>query len=281
MGYILPNKDLLEERSSLLDEDKKYYSLSKLTFKKDLDKKLLFPIGINSEDKYYVDLEEKTSMLILGETGSGKSNLLNTIVISYLLKNTPDELKFIFVDPRGVEFNAYNTIPHLLKPVITDTNRSIEELKEIKKEMYKRRDLFVDNMVKTISVYNEMFEDKIPHIVVIIDEFSDLLNYKNFEHDFLELITDGYRYGIHIIMTTNANLKNKLSTFFITAFNYVVTYDLALKEQADYIKIDEADLLTIYGEALVKSPNHGLIDLQTPYVSDNDITNIVNFINKQ
>ena len=95
---------------------------------------------------------------------------------------------------------------------------------------------------------------------------------KNFEDIMLEMITEGYRYGIHIIMATSSNLRNKLSTFFIRAFNYVLTFDLASKEQSDYIKINEADLLTVYGEALIKCNGNKIIDLQTPYVSDDVIT---------
>ena len=245
MTYVLPDKSLLEERSSDLEDNNKYYSLSKLTFKKDLNKKLLFPIGLNSEDKYYIDLENKSSILILGETGSGKSVLLNSIIISMLLKNTPDELKFLFIDPREVELSCYNDIPHMIKPVIDSKEVALFELENIQKELEDRQDLFMDAKARNIEEYNAKSEEKLPHIVIAIDEAAELLEDKDFEKIMFEIVNDGYRYGIHTIMATSSHLKEKLSLFFIRAFNYVITYDLANKEQADYIKINEADLLAV------------------------------------
>ena len=281
MSYVLPNKSLLEETSPEINEDSKYYNLSRITFKKDLDNKLLFPVGLNSEDKYFIDLEHRSSMLILGETGSGKSVFLNSIIISLLLKNNPDELKFLFIDPRGAELGLYNEIPHMLKPVIRTKEQALYELKSIAKELKKRQELFVENDVSNIGDYNDRWDKALPHIIIIIDEASGIIGEKNFEDIMLEMITEGYRYGIHIIMATSSNLRNKLSTFFIRAFNYVLTFDLASKEQSDYIKINEADLLTVYGEALIKCNGNKIIDLQTPYVSDDDINKIISYILKQ
>lgn len=280
MAYKLPDKTLLEETNPELD-NKKYYSLAKITFKKDLDNKLLFPIGQNSDDKYYVDLEEKSSMLIIGETGSGKSVYLHSIIISLLLKNTPNELKFVFIDPRGVEFKVYENIPHLLTKPISSKADSLWELDKIKKELDKRRELFIASEVKNIKSYNEKVEDKLPRIMVMVDEAIDIIEDKDFEDNLLELITDGSRYGIHIIIATSSYLRKRLSTFFLRSFNYILSFDLASPELADYVKISGADLLTVYGEALVRYSGNKTLDLQTPYVSDNDINNIVNFINKQ
>jgi S-DNA-T family DNA segregation ATPase FtsK/SpoIIIE len=281
MSYILPDKSLLEEKSSDLEDNTNYYSLSKLTYKKDLNKKLLFPIGLNSEDKYFIDLEKKSSILILGETGSGKTVLLNSIIISMLLKNTPDELKFLFIDPRGVELSPYNNIPHMIKPTINNKEEALFELENIKKELENRQDLLLDAKARNIGEYNELSPNKIPHIVIAIDEAAELMEDKGFEKMMFEIINDGYRYGIHTIMATSSSLKERLSLFFIRAFNYVITYDLADKEQALYVKINEADLLTVFGEALIKCLGHDIIDLQTPYVSEKDINNVINFINNQ
>ena len=281
MSYKLPDKSLLEERSSELSDDSKYYNLSKITYKKDLDNKLLFPVGINPDDKYYIDLEHKSGLLILGETGSGKSVFINSIIISLLLKNTPEDLKFLFIDPRGAELGLYNGIPHLLKNVIRTREQALYELEKLSDEIDKRQKMFVEAGVKWINNYNERCEKKLPHIIVVIDEATDIISNKHFEDIILQPITDGYRYGIHIIMATNSSLKEKLSTFLIRAFDYVLTFDLASKEQADYIKINEADLLTVYGEALIRCNGEKTIDLQTPYVSDEDINKIVDYIKNQ
>ena len=280
MAYKLPDKSLLEEKSPELD-DKRYYNLGKITFKKDLDNKLLFPIGLNTEDKYYIDLSEKSSMLIIGETGSGKSIFLNSIIISLLLKNNPDELKILFIDPRGVEFKPYENIPHLLAKPISSKADSLWELDKIKKELNRRRELFINSDVKNINSYNDIVEEKLPRIIVIVDEAIDIIEDKDFEDNLLELITDGSRYGIHMIIATSSYLRKRLSTFFLRSFNYILSFDLASPELADYVKISGADLLTISGEALVKYSGNKTLDLQTPYVSENDINNVVAFINKQ
>ena len=261
MAYKLPDKSLLEEKSPELD-DKRYYNLGKITFKKDLDNKLLFPIGLNTEDKYYIDLSEKSSMLIIGETGSGKSIFLNSIIISLLLKNNPDELKILF------------------KPISSKAD-SLWELDKIKKELNRRRELFINSDVKNINSYNDIVEEKLPRIIVIVDEAIDIIEDKDFEDNLLELITDGSRYGIHMIIATSSYLRKRLSTFFLRSFNYILSFDLASPELADYVKISGADLLTISGEALVKYSGNKTLDLQTPYVSENDINNVVAFINKQ
>lgn len=281
MAYILPDKSLLEEKSPDIEDIEKYYSLSKITFKKDLDSKLLFPVGLNTEDKYYIDFENRSSLLITGETGSGKSVFINSIIVSLLLKNTPDELKFLFIDPRGAELGIYNGIPHLLKPVIRTKQQALYELESLAKELKKRQDMFVENDVSNIGDYNDRWDKPLPHIIAVIDEAANIIDDNDFERTIFEMITDGYRYGIHIIMATSSYLRNRLTSFFIRSFNYVITFDLAMQEQADFVKIDGADLLTVSGEALVKCNADTTIDLQTPYVSEKDINNIVSFIKKQ
>lgn len=281
MSYVLPDKSLLEERSPEIDDNKKYYNLSKITFKKDLDNKLLFPVGVNPDDKYYIDMQNRSSMLILGETGSGKSIFINSIIISLLLKNTPDELKLLFIDPRGAELGLYSGIPHLLKPVVRTKEQSLFELKKLLKELKNRENKLIEKNVKNIGDYNEISDDKMPHIVAIIDEAANIIADKNFEDIMIELLTVGYRCGIHVIISTNSYLRDQLSKFIINAFDYVLTFDLAMQEQADYISINEADLLTVYGEALIKCNGTNIINLQTPYVSDKDIENVVNYIKKQ
>ena len=281
MKYKLPDKSLLEEKSAEIIDNKYYYNLSKLIFKKDLDKKLLFPVGINSEDKYFIDLKEKSSMFITGETGSGKSMFLNSIIISLLLKNTPDELMFLFVDPRKVELLPYEKLPHTLSDIASSKEEGLGLIKSLKKELEKRQSLFLQNNVKTIDDFNEITNNKLPHIIMIIDEATDLIKDKHFEDKLIEIINDGYRYGIHIIISTSSYLKDDLSKFFLNSMNYIVTFDLATKENADYIKIKEADLLTVYGEALIKCNGTEIIDLQTPYISTKDICKVVDFITKQ
>ncbi len=281
MSYILPNKDLLEKNSKEIEGEDRYYNLSKLVYKKDNEKKLLFPIGIDKEhEKYYIDFEEKTSILIEGETGSGKSVFLNSIIISLLLKNTPEELQFVFIDPRNIELSLYNEIPHLYKETASSVYESLDAIKYIIDIINERKDLFSKQKVKNIHDYNEKADDKLPQVLLVVDEAADLLNIKETEDFIYSIIPDGYRYGIHIIIATNSYIKNVFNPKMIEQFDYIITFDLATEEQATLIKINGSNLLTVYGEALIKLNNNDqLYNVQTPYISIKDIKAVTEFIN--
>ena len=282
MEYKLPDKSLLEKHSLELGNDKKYYNLSKLIYQRDFNNKLVFPIGIDNEkEKYYIDLEDKSGLLIAGETGSGKSIFLNSIIVSLLLKNTPEELQFIFIDPRNVELSLYNGIPHMLSDVISDKDKSITALKNIISMMEERVELFVANGAKNIQMYNESNEKKLPQVLVVIDEGIDVLDDDETKDLINEILCNGYKLGIHLMLATNSHFKSNFDMKTIKAFNYIVTFDLVSEEQANYIKIDGSNLLSVYGEALVKRQNNEVIDIQAPYVSDNDIKEVVDFIKNQ
>lgn len=282
MEYELPSKSLLEKSNDEIKVDKRYYSLSKLVYHKDFKDKLVFPIGIdNNKDKYYIDFNLKSGMLISGQTGSGKSMFLNTILISLLLKNTPEELQFVFIDPRNVEFKAYEGIPHLLKKVSSDKNESICILRNLMLIMEQRRELFIKNKLSNIESYNSTTDKKMPQIILIIDEIFDILESDKVKKTINKILSEGYKFGIHLILATNSYFKTYFDEETINMFNYVLTFDLASEEQANFIKIKSANLLSTYGEALVKKQEKDILDVQAPYTSDNDIDAITNFWKEQ
>ena len=281
MEYLFPEKDLLEKNSNEIKNEKRYYNLSKLIYKTHKDHKLLFPIGIdNSNDKYYMDLTDKSSLLISGETGSGKSIFLNSLIISLLMKNNPDELKLLLIDSSKVELNLYNGIPHLLKNVLFDSDETINALNMILDIIEKRKKLFNKLNVKNIIEYNNKSENKMPQIIIVIDEAINILSKNESPIIISKIILAGCRFGIHLVLSTSAYLKEFVTTNLLNRFENILTFDLASAEQADYIKLKNSNLLTIYGEALVKSRNRKIKNLQTPYVSTNDINSVVNFIKK-
>lgn len=280
MSYILPDKNLLEDKSKEIENLDKYYNLSKLIYKKDIKDKLVVPVGVDDENKYYMDFKTIPSIFVTGETGSGKSMFLNDIIISLLLKNNPDELKFLFIDPKKIEFLEYANLPHTINH-ISDKNESLINLKVIFEEMQRRRYAFVECGVNDINEYNETAKNYLPQIIVIIDEALDLIEYEGFEGLMLNLINESYKYGIHTVMSTSTYYKGRLSDKFASNFKYILSFDLAVKEQAKFIKLKGADLLTVNGEALVRCPKEGIIDIQVPYVSDKDIKNVIKFINMQ
>lgn len=281
MNYNYPSKDLLEERSSELDNNK-YYGLKNMIYSRDFNDKLLLPIGIDDQnEKYFINMHEESGLLITGETGSGKSILLNDIVISLLFKNNPKELQLFFIDPRNVEFNIYKDIPHVKGNVYSSLIESLVVLKMILDTLEERRKLFIKNNAKNIDNYNIDSKNPLPQVVLIIDECSDIFRYKEANIYIKRILSEGYKFGVHLIMATSSYLKEYSDTEIIDMFNYIISFDLASEEQAKYLRIKKANLLSICGEALVKCEGDNIVNIQVPYVSDLDIEEVVDYIIKE
>ncbi len=157
------------------------------------------------------DIAKMPHGLIAGATGSGKSVCTNSIIISLLYKNTPDELKLLLIDPKTVEFEPYNGIPHLMVPVVTDPRKAAGALGWAVGEMEKRYKMLSDRKVRNIEEYNEVVEnlndeeiEKMPYIVIMIDEFADLMQTasKEVEDHIARLAAKARAAGIHMILAT-------------------------------------------------------------------------------
>ena len=184
---------------------------------KDKDKKLLVALGkdIKGDIKTY-PINKAPHMLVAGATGSGKSVCINCILASILMRTKPDEVKLILVDPKKVELSMYNGVPHLLCPVVTDPKKAATALQKVVSEMEHRYDMFEERHVKNIDTYNEWVEkenkyrknddklEKLPFIVVIVDELADLMMVASKEvEDAIMRITQMARAaGIHLIIAT-------------------------------------------------------------------------------
>ena len=157
------------------------------------------------------DISKMPHGLIAGATGSGKSVCTNSIIISLLYKNTPDELKLLLIDPKTVEFEPYNGIPHLLVPVVTDPRKAAGALGWAVTEMEKRYKMLSDRKVRNIEEYNEFVEnlgdeevEKMPYIVIMIDEFADLMQTasKEVEDHIARIAAKARAAGIHLLLAT-------------------------------------------------------------------------------
>lgn len=290
----MPSKDLLIKNSERDDLDDRYYRLSKLLFKKDLNDKLLVPIGIDDKkEKYFVNLNDISLMLIGGETGSGKSVLIDSIIISLLLKNSSDDLRFVFIDPKKIELFEYDGIPHMVDSGfdtdelshIIDSGLDTEDWKRkivlIKEMIDKRIELLSGVRVSNIRKYNDISNDKLAQVVIVIEEAYDMIHDK----EFIELVrcigSVGVNIGVHLIMSTNMCVKSEFDKELFSLFGYVLSFDLSNSEQSRYMNLKGAEFLKVCGEAMIKVRGKGVVRIQAPYISDKEIKNVVEFIKNE
>ena len=180
------------------------------------DLSLDVPLGKDVEGKVIsADLRKMPHLLIAGSTGSGKSVAINTIITSILMKSYPEDVKLVLIDPKMVELSVYNGIPHLLIPVVTDAKLATNALRKTVKEMERRYQLFATGGVRNITEYNQKVAEnnadknnsvmeKLPYIVVIVDELSDLMMVAghDVEDAIVRLAQMARAAGIHMILAT-------------------------------------------------------------------------------
>ncbi len=150
------------------------------------------------------DLAKMPHMLIAGATGTGKSVAINSLIISLLYRNTPQDVKFILVDPKRVELNGYNGIPHLLTPAITESDKAVNALKWAVAEMERRYKLLAEAGNRNITEYNDATELKLPFIVIVVDELADLMAVaqQDVEATIVRLSQMARAVGIHLVLAT-------------------------------------------------------------------------------
>ncbi len=184
--------------------------------KKYANSKLLAPLGMNiMGESEFVEINKTPHMLIAGATGSGKSVCINNIITTILLRTRPEEVRLVLVDPKKVELNIYDAVPHLLTPVVTEPKKAAVALQKIVREMERRYDIFNESLTKNIETYNEYVEkwnrknpgnpkEKLPFILVIIDELADLMLVaaKEVEESILRITQLARAAGIHLIVAT-------------------------------------------------------------------------------
>jgi len=236
-------------------------------------------------EPFVTDLAKLPHVLIAGTTGSGKSVGINDMILSLLYRNSPDELKFIMIDPKMLEFSIYNDIPHLLTPVITDAKKAITALNAMVKEMERRYKLMAKMRVKNIEGYNKKAEEKFPYIVIIIDELADLMmtSGKDVEYSIARLAQMARASGIHLIVATQRPSVDVVTGLIKANLPSRISFKVGQKIDSKVI-LDQfgAESLLGDGDMLFTPPGiTGLLRLHAPFTSEEEIEKVVEFLKSQ
>ena len=251
----------------------------------------------------FVDLARMPHTMVAGATGSGKTIALSNIILSLVVRNSPDTLRFILVDPKRVEFPVYNDLPHLLTPVILDTQRALNALKWATKEMERRYDILETESVRDIASYHKnivapAFErfaknkndagadlslpERMPYIVVVIDELADIMSSypRELEAAVVRLAQMSRAVGIHLILSTQrpsvnvitglikANIPTRIALQVSSQIDSRTILDMGGAEKL----LGAGDMLYLSGE--MSKPRR----IQAPYISETEVKNVVKFL---
>ena len=247
--------------------------------------KLPIALGKSISGKPIVgDLSTMPHLLIAGTTGSGKSVCINTIILSLLYRHTPDKCKFILIDPKMLELSAYEGIPHLLCPVITEAKKAASVLGWVVKEMESRYRLMTKEGVRNIDGYNTKHKLPMPYIVVVVDEMSDLMLVagKEIENYIQKLSQMARAAGIHIIMATQRPSVDVITGTIKANFPTRISFQVTSKIDSRTILGEQgAEQLLGKGDMLYMSSANRIIRIHAPFVSDQEIEKINNSLRSQ
>jgi DNA segregation ATPase FtsK/SpoIIIE, S-DNA-T family len=258
--------------------------LDKADFKK---KEIKLPIALGkniSGSPIVGDLTSMPHLLIAGTTGSGKSVCINTIILSLLYRHTPEKCKFILIDPKMLELSTYEGIPHLLCPVITEAKKAASVLGWVVKEMESRYRLMTKEGVRNIDGYNAKHKLPMPYIVVVVDEMSDLMLVagKEIENYIQKLSQMARAAGIHIIMATQRPSVDVITGTIKANFPTRISFQVTSKIDSRTILGEQgAEQLLGKGDMLYMSSANRIVRIHAPFVSDNEIEDINNFLRSQ
>ena len=254
-------------------------------FKK-FDSPLAMALGKDISGKPVIgDIGKMPHLLIAGSTGSGKSVCVNTLISSILYKARPDEVKLLLIDPKVVELANYNGIPHLLIPVVTDPKKAANALNWAVVEMNKRYKMFAENGVKDITSYNEKCEEKLPKIVIIIDELADLMmaSANDVEDYICRLAQMARAAGMHLIVATQRPSVDVITG--VIKANIPSRIAFAVSSQTDsrtILDMGGAEKLLGKGDMLFYPLGASKpVRLQGAFISENESQNVIDFVKSQ
>ena len=248
--------------------------------------KLTLALGKDITGKSVVsDLAEMPHLLIAGTTGSGKTVCVNSLILSILYRATPEEAKFLMVDPKMVELSVYNGLPHLLCPVVTDARKVSNALNWVVSEMEERYKLLAKAGSRNIESYNQKEPDKLSYIIVVIDELADLMAIaaNTIENAITRLAQLSRAVGIHLILATQRPSVDVITGVIKANFPARISFKVASKvDSRTVLDANGADKLLGRGDMLFMRPGESrLIRAQGSLLRDSEIERVVEFIKSQ
>lgn len=283
VGIEIPNEQVMS------------VSLKEVLKSKNNDMSQKLQVGLGKDiagQSLFLEINKTPHMLVAGSTGSGKSVSINSMIISILLKATPDEVKMIMIDPKKVELTPYNGIAHLITPVVTEPKKAAVVLNKMVAEMEQRYEMFAHTNTRNIEGFNEKLKTdnpnnypKLPYIVIIIDELADLMMVaaSEVETSIARLAQMARAAGIHLIIATQ-----RPSTDVITGLiksNIPTRLSFSVSSSIDSRTIlDQSGAEKLLGKGdMLYSPNgkNSLFRIQGTFLSDAEISKVVDFIREQ
>ena len=282
VGIEIPNK----KRAKVLLGD-----ILRASNFQDFEGKLPLPIGKDIAGSLVIaDLTKLPHLLIAGATGAGKSVSVNSFIVNFIINKSPEEIRFLMIDPKLVELSQYNDIPHLLHPVITDPQKSIAALNWAVEEMERRYEDLSEARVRDISSYNEKVQEKIsskeemvklymPYIIILVDELGDLMMVagKEVESSIIRLSQKARAVGIHLILATQRPSVDVITALIKANCPARIALQVAQKtDSRTILDSNGAEQLLGQGDSLFKHPTQGkLLRVQAPLVKDNEVEYVV------
>ena len=225
-----------------------------------------------------IDLSKTPHLLVAGTTGSGKSVFINTLLTSLLYKFPPEQLRLILIDPKMLELSVYNDIAHLLTPVVTEPKKAIITLKWVCKEMERRYSMMNEEGTRNLEGYNQQAAEKLPYIVVIIDEMADLMMTagKEVEHYVQRLAQMARACGIHLVMATQRPSVDIITGSIKANFPSRVSFQVASKYDSRTVLGEiGAEQLLGNGDMLMTKNGGNIIRYQSAFISDKEVNKLI------
>jgi S-DNA-T family DNA segregation ATPase FtsK/SpoIIIE len=230
------------------------------------------------------DLRKMPHLLIAGSTGSGKSIFLHCVILSLIYKSTPDNIRFLMIDPKRIELSVYEDIPYLIHPVVLEPKLATKALRWAVHEMERRYALFEEYSVRSLESFNEQFEEKLPYIVVIIDELADLMvvSSKEVETLLTRLAQMARAAGIHLLVATQRPSVDVITGLIKANFPARISFQVTSKvDSRTILDVQGAERLLGAGDMLFLPPGSSHLQrIHGPYVSEAEVKRVVEYLKK-